>query len=334
MKLFMKLFGGVFLTAAITVVICAVLVYQQLNTAVTPQTPVLLTVEPGTSLSRVATQLEEQGVIDSALSLRLMARLDTQLAQIQAGSYNFSGAATPPQILARLHTGDTVKLRLTIPEGFTQQQIIERIAADGYADKQRLQQLATDPDFLKQLKIEGESLEGYLFPETYLFAEGLGEEALLKMMVDFCRRQLDAELLADAKKQGLSPHQLVTFASIIEKETGVVAEMPLISSVFHNRLKRGIALQTDPTVIYGIKNFDGNLTRKHLKTPTPYNTYLKRGLPPGPIASPGRAALEAAAHPAQSKYLYFVARGDGSHKFSKTLKEHNAAVRKYQLRRR
>jgi UPF0755 protein len=331
MKLLIKFFGGMLLTAVVVAVVCALLIYQQLNAAVTPPQSVLLTVAPGASLSRVARQLEELEVIDSALSLRLLARLDKQLAQIQAGSYRFSEAATPPQVLARLHTGDTVKLRLTIPEGFTQRQIIERIAVAGYADEQRLQQLAHDPDFLKELGIPGDSLEGYLFPETYRFAEGIDEAALLKMMVALCRRQLDPELLADAKKQGLSSHQLVTLASIIEKETGIVAEMPLISSVFHNRLKRGIPLQTDPTVIYGIEDFDGNITRKHLQTPTPYNTYLKRGLPPGPIASPGRAALEAAAHPAQSKYLYFVARGDGGHQFSKTLKEHNAAVRRYQL---
>jgi UPF0755 protein len=333
MKLFLKLFGGTLLTAAIAATICALLIYQQLNTAVTPQIPVLLTIAPGASLSRVANQLEEQGVITSALTLRLLARLDTQLAQIQAGRYNFSEAATPPEILARLHTGDTIKLRLTIPEGFTLKQIIERIAAEGYGNKQRLYQLASDPDFLKKLQVAGESLEGYLFPETYLFTEGATEEALLKMMVDLCHQQLDPALLADASTQGLTPHQLVTLASIIEKETGAVDEMPLISSVFHNRLSRGIPLQTDPTVIYGIKDFDGNLTRKDLKTPSPYNTYLMRGLPPGPIASPGRTALEAAAHPAQSKYLYFVARGDGSHQFSKTLEEHNAAVRKYQLRR-
>jgi UPF0755 protein len=333
MKLLTKIIGGVLLLALSGIVLGTVLIYQQLNRSVMPQAPVMITVEQGATLKRVALQLEDLGVIESALSLRLLARLDSDLGKIQAGSYEFSKAATPPQVLARLRTGDTVKLRLTIPEGFTLRQIIARISAAGYGDEQRLQKLAYDPDFLKELGIEGESLEGYLFPETYLFAEGTDETALLKMMVDLCFRQLDNKLLAAAKKQGLNRHQLVTLASIIEKETGLVEEMPVISSVFYNRLKHGIPLQTDPTVIYGIKNFDGNLTRKHLQTKTPYNTYRIRGLPPGPIASPGRAALDAAAHPAQSPYLYFVARGDGSHQFSITLKEHNAAVRKYQLRR-
>jgi UPF0755 protein len=138
---------------------------------------------------------------------------------------------------------------------------------------------------------------------------------------------------ARAHALGMSVHEVVTLASIIEKETGDPAERPLIASVFHNRLERGMRLETDPTVIYGIEDFDGNLTRKHLRTPTPYNTYLNKGLPPGPIASPGKAALEAALYPAESGYLFFVSRKDGTHQFSSTLKEHREAVRKYQLRR-
>ena len=193
--------------------------------------------------------------------------------------------------------------------------------------------MANDPEFIKSLKLDVPNLEGYLYPETYLFTPGIDEAQLLRMLVEQFHNQLDPALLKKAKQLNLNRHQLVTLASIIEKETGLVKEMPLISSVFHNRLRRGIPLQTDPTVIYGIKNFDGNLTRNHLKTPTPYNTYMIKGLPPGPIANPGKAALNAAAEPAKSEYLYFVARGDGSHYFSKTLKEHNGAVRKYQLKR-
>jgi len=172
-----------------------------------------------------------------------------------------------------------------------------------------------------------------LFPETYLFTPGIDETRLFTMMVKQLQQKLSPELLKKAKKLNLDQHQLLTLASIIERETGDAEEMPLISSVFHNRLRKGIQLQTDPTVIYGIKDFDGNLTRKHLQTPTPYNTYIIRGLPPGPIASPGLSALQAAAVPAETKYLYFVSRGDGSHEFSATLKEHNQAVRKYQLNR-
>jgi UPF0755 protein len=156
---------------------------------------------------------------------------------------------------------------------------------------------------------------------------------LLRAMVEQLNQHLAPAMLARAEALGMNRHELLTLASIIQKEAGNVMEMPLISAVFHNRLKRGIALQADPTVIYGIADFNGNLTRKHLETPTPYNTYRKRGLPPGPIASPGLFALRAAANPATSDDLFFVARGDGTHEFSATLKEHNQAVRRYQLRR-
>jgi UPF0755 protein len=181
------------------------------------------------------------------------------------------------------------------------------------------------------LGIEAASLEGYLFPETYRFTPGIAETELIRMMVQQLLQRLDKQLLGAAQKQDLDRHQLLTLASIIEKETGLADEMPVISSVFHNRLQRNMPLQTDPTVIYGIADFDGNLTRNHLTTPTPYNTYRFRGLPPGPIASPGLAALQAAARPAETDYLYFVSRGDGRHVFSRTLREHNQAVRRFQL---
>lgn len=308
--------------------------YQQLLTPVTPAHKVEYHLKPGTSLTKVAKELSAAGVLRNALSLKLYARLSKQSGQIQSGRYLFVEAATPRQILQRLVAGDVQKASLTIPEGFTQAQIFARIDELGFGEAQKLEMLASNPDFIKSLQLEATSLEGYLFPETYLFTPGIDETQLLTMMVNQFRNRLDAALLAQAAKHKLNLHQLVTLASIIEKETGKVEEMPLISSVFHNRLKRGIQLQTDPTVIYGLTDFDGNLTRKHLKSKTPYNTYIIRGLPPGPIASPGLNALRAAAEPAESKYLYFVARGDGSHQFSTSLKEHNRAVQKYQLDRR
>ncbi len=300
----------------------------------TPKHPVSLSIPPGSSFSSVAEKLRDEGVVRNALALKLLARWNGQAGKIQAGDYRFSDPATPEEVLNRLTAGDVEKVSLTIPEGFTLAQIIERISEKGFGDHDKLMHLAYDRDFIKSLKIDATSLEGYLFPETYLFAPGIGEEALLRMMVAQFRSHLDPQLQKKAQTLGLTLHQWVTLASIIEKETGIVEEMPLISSVFHNRLKRRIPLQTDPTVIYGIKNFDGNLTRKHLETPSPYNTYLNRGLPPGPIASPGLAALKAAVNPAQTKYLYFVATGDGGHRFSKTLKEHNAAVKEYLAQRR
>ena len=314
--------------------VAVLLVYIQISVPQELSTPVQIQIQPGTGLNKVASDLQNAGVVRSALVVKLLARWKQQGGQIQAGNYQFIDPATPGEILDRLIRGDVEKVSLTIPEGFTLQQIVDRTAEKGYGRQERLSGLAYDADFIHSLEIEADSLEGYLFPETYLFAPGIGEKALLEMMVNQFRSHIDSKLKKQAEKLGMTLHQWLTLASIIEKETGIIAEMPLISSVFHNRLKRKIPLQTDPTVIYGIKNFDGNITRKHLKTPTPYNTYMIRGLPPGPISSPGLAALEAAVRPATTKYLYFVARGDGGHQFSKTLKEHNAAVRKYQLRRR
>jgi len=314
--------------------VIAFIAYALLFSPQTPEKPVQLQIQPGTGLNKVALDLQNAGVIRSALAVKLLARWNHQSSRIQAGHYQFKDPASPGEILIRLVQGDVEKVSLTVPEGFSLQQIIARIAEKGFGDQEKLMKLATDTSFIQSLEIKADSLEGYLFPETYLFAPGIDEKALLTMMVSQFRNHIDLKLKDDAKKLGLNLHQWVTLASIIEKEAGMVEEMPLIASVFHNRLKRNIPLQTDPTVIYGIKDFDGNITRKHLTTPTPYNTYLIRGLPPGPIASPGLAALEAAAHPAATNYLYFVARGDGTHQFSKTLKEHNAAVRKYQLRQR
>jgi UPF0755 protein len=308
--------------------------YQLLGAPLAPPQAVSYRLQPGSSLSRVAEELEGAGVVRSALALKLLAKLAGQGGLVQSGTYRFSEPAPPGRILARLVAGDVEKVSLTIPEGFTLQQVIDRLAELGYGNRDRLRQLANDPEFVRQLGIEAPNLEGYLFPETYLFSPGISEAAVLKMLVMQFHLRVDQALLARAKTQQLNLHQLVTLASIIEKETSLVEEMPLIAAVFHNRLRRNIPLQTDPTVIYGLAAFDGNLTRKHLETPAPYNTYLVRGLPPGPIANPGLAALRAAAEPARSDYLYFVARGDGSHQFSVSLQEHNQAVRRFQLKRR
>lgn len=301
---------------------------------IAPPDPVLIEIESGTSLSQVARQLEQKGVVRSANALKLLARLRNQGSAIHAGRYRFADPADPAEILARLVSGDVEQVSLTIPEGFNLLQIADRIDQEHLGDGKEFLRLCSDPQFIASLVIKADTLEGYLFPETYRFTPGTSERDLVRMMVQHQLARIDTKLLNDAKKLGLDRHQLLTLASIIEKETGQTAEMPIISSVFHNRLRKRIPLQTDPTVIYGIENFDGNLTRKHLRTATPYNTYIIRGLPPGPIASPGLSALQAAAHPADTKYLYFVSKGDGHHEFSTTLQDHNRAVRRYQLKRR
>jgi UPF0755 protein len=263
----------------------------------------------------------------------LLARWHKNTGQVHAGEYLFEAPAPPGVVLDRLVRGDIRKFQVTIPEGFNLREFSTRLEKTGVATADEFLALCNDADFLKELDIEAPSLEGYLFPETYTYTSSTSPRQLLLEMLNQLQSQLTPELLLQAKELGLDRHQLITLASIIQKEAGNIMEMPLISAVFHNRLRLGIPLQADPTVIYGVADFDGNLTRKHLETPTPYNTYRKRGLPPGPIASPGSFALHAAANPATSKDLYFVARGDGTHEFSATLKEHNRAVRRYQLRR-
>jgi len=303
------------------------------STSIRPTESQTIEIKSGSSFSRVANQLQQSGVISDARRFTLVARWRKATGQIHAGEYLFAGSAKPDDILARLVAGDIRKFQVTIPEGFNLKEIAARLEKTDIASAEEFLSLCNDIGFLKDQGIEADSLEGYLFPETYTYTSSTTAKQLLSAMVAQLQTQLTPELLASAKSLNLNRHQLLTLASIIQKEAGNVMEMPLISAVFHNRLKRGIALQADPTVIYGIADFDGNLTRKHLETPTPYNTYRKRGLPIGPIASPGQFALHAAVNPAISNDLYFVARGDGTHEFSSTLKDHNRAVRRYQLRR-
>ena len=317
----------------LSVLICGGSYAFFLNRAVSPPRPITISVTRGSSFGAVAQKLHRAEVVSNIIGFKLLARLRGDTSIIQAGDYHFAEPATPGQILDRLIAGDVELHRLTIPEGFSRKEIYERLQQSDFQDAAAFLALTEDASLIRALGIKAASLEGYLFPETYTFDSHTNSRQLIQAMVDQCLAELTPALLAKAKEQNLDRHQLLTLASIIQKEAGNNSEMPLISAVFHNRLRRGIALQADPTVIYGIKNFDGNLTRRHLREITPYNTYRVPGLPPGPIASPGRAALQAAANPAAVNYLYFVARGDGSHQFSSTLREHNAAVRRYQLKR-
>lgn len=290
-------------------------------------------VSRGKGLSAVAHDLEEQGLASHPGWFSLLARIQKTDAKIHAGEYILSPDMTPLEILNVLVKGRTVLYRLTVPEGVTMVQIAALAAQAGFGPEEEFLDKASDPAFAASLGVEQETLEGYLFPDTYYFNKGASPEKVITTMVQRFHTVFKPEWEDRAEELGMTVHQVVTLASIIEKETSVPDERALVSSVNHNRLKKGIKLQSDPTVIYGIKEFDGNITRKHLETPTPYNTYTSKGLPPGPIASPGEAALHAALYPAETDYLFFVAKGDGGHQFSTNLRDHNRAVRKYQLRR-
>jgi UPF0755 protein len=251
--------------------------------------------------------------------------------QVEAGEYELSTTMPPAIILRKLVTGDVVKYRITIPEGYTVRQIALYLQDEGIIeDHEQFLKLAFSAEFSAGLGIEGKSVEGYLFPDTYLLPKGVSAGEIIKTMVGKFKRVYEPDFARRAAELGMTERGVVILASIIEKETGLAEERPLISAVFHNRLKRGIPLCSDPTVIYGVPAFDGNLRKRDLERMTPYNTYLRRGLPPGPIANPGRSSILAALYPAAVEYLYFVSRNDGSHYFSTTLREHNEAVWQYQ----
>ena len=293
-----------------------------------------VTIAPGESFRATARKLNDLGLIQSPLKFRLFARFSGVHRKIKAGEYQLYGSMSPRQILNTLVEGKVRLYRVTIPEGYTLRQISQTVAQAGFGDAEAFYRLATDPAIVREQQLGEQSLEGYLFPDTYYFPKEFPQSKIIAAMTKRFRDDISDAWLVRMDTLGLSLHQVVTLASIIEKETGDPTERPLIASVFHNRLKKGMRLETDPTVIYGIKDFDGNLTRKHLRTPTPYNTYVIKGLPPGPIASPGHAALEAALYPAETDYLFFVSRKDRTHQFSSNLKDHQKAVRKYQLRRK
>jgi UPF0755 protein len=294
---------------------------------------VVFAIAPGEAFDSLVSRLHADGLINGPFKFKVLVRIKGDDKKLKAGEYYLAASMTPNQILDVLVGGKSFLYRLTVPEGFNLKQIAAEIAAQGLGSEKTFLDLATDPNTALHYKIKAQTLEGYLFPDTYLFPKGVSTATIIDKMLERFHDQFRPEWQARARQLHMSVHEIVTLASIIEKETGDPAERPLISSVFHNRLKRKMRLESDPTVIYGIKNFNGNITRRDLKTRTPYNTYIIKGLPPGPIASPGRAAIEAALYPADTSFLFFVSKKDKTHHFSATIREHNRAVRKYQLSR-
>ena len=296
--------------------------------------PVTVHIPRGTPFGQIVSLLDRNGLARSRILLRVMGFVTNASLRVKAGEYEFTRAMPPREILRKLVEGDVKKHPVVVPEGFTVRKIAARLAAEGLVEEKEFLRLAGDRRLLADLNIPAPNAEGFLFPDTYIFDREMDAAAIMKKMAAQFRVKVTAEMTDKAGEQGLSLVQWVTLASIIEKETGLKSEMPLVAAVFRNRLKNKMPLQSDPTVIYGIENFDGNLTRRHLERQNPYNSYLNRGLPPGPICSPGLDALRAALNPAPVKYLYFVSRNDGSHHFSETLPEHSRAVRKYQINRK
>ncbi len=295
--------------------------------------PAIFDVRPRASLGQVARGLESRGLIRNATAFKILARYRKLDGALQVGEYELSAALSPGEILTQIVEGRVVTYEVVIPEGLTASQVALRLEAARLSNAADFLTFASDPASARSLGVEGATLEGYLFPETYRLPRGLEAREIAKVFVDQFLEVWRA-IEPQARLQELSMVETVTLASIVEKETAAPHERPLIASVFRNRLKRGMRLETDPTVIYGISDFDGNLRRRDLENAeNPYNTYQISGLPPGPIANPGAGALRAVVDPAESDYLFFVSRNDGTHVFSKTYSEHVRAVDQYQRKR-
>lgn len=293
---------------------------------------VVVVVPRGSSFRVVSNNLEEAGVIRDSSGLAYAAALLGAHKMIKAGEYELAPTMTPMEIVESLVEGRTKVYSITFPEGYNIKEMAGTVEAVGLSGAAEFTTKARDKAQLTSFGLEGETFEGYLFPDTYRYTRDMPVAELIAVMVDRFKEVFDAGARTRADELGMTMREVVTLASIIEKETASVTEMPLISAVFHNRLRKGYRLQSDPTVIYGLKDFDGNLTKKHLISPGPYNTYKFYGLPQGPIANPGRQAIEAALYPSGDPYLYFVSRGNGTHYFSMNLAEHNLAVEYYQRR--
>lgn len=293
-----------------------------------------VTVPEGATLRKTAAMLERQGVIRDPELFILLARMEKAAHRIKAGPYQIMLPVAPRDLLGKLVRGEVALVSVTIPEGSTVFDIARIFEQAGLWPAADVLGRATDAKLAAGLGLGTRSLEGFLFPDTYKFSRSMPLEQMLRHMVRRFEEVLDRELAQQPYTGPLSRLQLVVLASLVEKEARVPSERPVIAGVFYNRLKLGMRLDCDPTVVYGLlledPQFKGRLLTRHLRTPTPYNTYLIRGLPAGPICNPGLASLQAALRPAPVDYLFFVSRNDGTHQFSRTLQEHNRAVNRYQ----
>ena len=292
--------------------------------------PAEVRVEQGDSLATVTRKLREQQVISNGLFFSLWARFRGSEKKVHQGLYRFESSVTPWEVLDRLVTGKGIFFSVTVPEGLTIKEIADLLDKMQIADREKFLAAANDPDVLGALGLADRGLEGYLFPSTYHFTPATPERDIINTMTEQFRKSSQPLLMKSGPSGQLNAHELLTLASIVEKETGVEAERGLVAAVFYNRIKRQMPLQSDPTVIYGLKNFNGNLTKKDLRDDNPYNTYRISALPPGPICNPSLSSIKAVLNPPDVPYLYFVSKNDGSHMFSETIEEHNQAVKTYQ----
>jgi UPF0755 protein len=289
----------------------------------------------GSGTSAIARRLADAGVIRDEISFKLALWLSGNARRLQAGEYRFDHAISARQVADKIARGDVYVRPITFPEGLTAKQMAAVYESKDFGEAQEFLDATKNAALVSAVDPVAKDLEGYLFPDTYKLPRTSTADQLVGRMVGSFMKALTPDVIEQAEARGMNVRQLVTLASIVEKETGNPAERPLVAAVYANRLKIGMGLQCDPTVIYALERagrYHGNLTRDDLQFDSPYNTYRYAGLPPGPIASPGSASLEAAASPADVPYLYFVSKNDGSHAFATTLDEHNRNVQEYQVK--
>ena len=296
---------------------------------------VTVTIPARSSLSEIEHILADKKVIRGDRRFSMLVLLTGAAKKLRAGEYRFETGKKPLEIIDLLKKGKVLYRPVTIPEGTEMSKVADILEAEGWIDRTRFLDLVDDSAFLKEMGVKADSLEGYLFPDTYYLSRGQqNDEEIIRLMV--ARHfQIYKKIIGDTKsdRQSLTHHEIITLASIVEKETGLPQERALVASVFFNRLGKGMRLQADPTVRYNNSGSKGPIMQSELKSPTPYNTYVIKGLPAGPITNPGEAAIQAVIFPAETDYLYFVAKNDNSHHFSRTLKEHNSAVARYRKRK-
>jgi UPF0755 protein len=295
---------------------------------------VFVQIPAGAGPSTIGQRLIESGVVRDEMTFRAAVWMSGRARDLKAGEYQFDRPMTSMEVIDKIARGDVYRRRITFREGLTIPEMAAVFEQSGFGTAADFVKAASDPSPIQELDPEARNLEGYLFPETYSLPRDTPAAALIAQMVGLFRSALTPAVRDGFKAQGLSLRQAVTVASLVEKETAVPDERAVVAAVYLNRNRIGMPMQADPTVIYALQQagrWDGNIRRADLQFDSPYNTYRYPGLPPGPIASPGRAALEAVANPADSDYLYFVSRNDGSHVFARTLEEHNRNVREWQV---
>ena len=320
-------------SAVIPLLLCAWFSFEFYGTSKASTQKILFVVESGKGIQSIAQDLKEKGVIKKTWPFLLGYKLYFSPKSLKAGEYELSLPVSTKKILTLLSEGKVFFHPVTIPEGLTRREIAQHLDCLGIVEKEDFLEACSRTEILGSYDIEAENLEGYLFPETYHLSRGISAETIITTIVNQFKSVFTEEWRQRAIDINMTPRKVVPLASLIEKETSFPEERKIVSSVFHNRLRIKMKLDCDPTIIYAMKEqgtYTGRLFKRHLKLDSPYNTYLNRGLPPGPICNPGKAALEAALYPANEKYIYFVSKNDGSHVFSRTFNEHQRAVRKYQ----